>query len=147
MHDDLSAPRWQGSVRWKLRPSWLPAAVYDPLADFVLRFGLGPKLSSSAPAYPQHLAAANNIISIALIMLFTALYSMTGGLRSVVATDIVQFALATLGTLVFAWLIAREAGVLGSLAPNLADIYGEQQAAQIVSFVPGFASDEAPTTD
>lgn len=120
---------------------WLPAALYDPLADFVLRFGLGPKLSSSAPAYPQHLAAANNMISIALILLFTALYAMTGGLRGVVATDIVQFAVALAGTLLFAWFIAQAAGGLRALVPSLVHLYGEERAARILSFAPGFAGE------
>jgi hypothetical protein len=89
---------------------WLPAAVYDPPRRFRPALRPGTETSSSAPAYPQYLTATNNIISLALILLFTALYSMTGGLRGVVATDIVQFAAALAGTLLFTWFIAQAAG-------------------------------------
>lgn len=46
--------------------------------------------------------SAENIISVGLIALVTLLYSTTGGLRSVVVTDIVQFMMALCATGIFA---------------------------------------------
>ena len=53
------------------------------------------------------MATTNNLISIILILAFTALYSTTGGLRSVIATDTVQFGVAMLGTLVYAVVVVH----------------------------------------
>ena len=54
----------------------------------------------------------------------TVFYSTTGGLRSVVATDILQFAVAMLATAVYAGFVIYQIGGLGAVAERLAELYG-----------------------
>lgn len=114
--------------------AWLPGGVYEPITGFVAAIGL--ELGSSVTGLSTAVATTNNAISILLIMLFTALYSTTGGLRSVIATDVMQFALAMIGTLVYAWIVVDAAGGLGGLTDRIVSIYGEAQASQMLSFGP-----------
>lgn len=75
-----------------------------------------------------------NALDFAILFAFVALYSTTGGLRSVVRTDCVQLALMLGGTAAYAWFAA---GGLGSLTDRLAQLYGAERAEQFTSFVPG----------
>ncbi len=113
---------------------WLPPGIYDPVLDLVRAVGV--PLWSEATELGPWTATANNLISIAAILLFTSLYSMTGGLRSVVATDVGQFSLAMIGTAVYAWIVVGEAGGLAALPTRLNEIYGNAEAARMLSFSP-----------
>jgi len=113
---------------------WLPAGVFDPLHRLVDLTGFS--LASGATGLPEVVATTNNILSILAILGFTALYSMTGGLRSVITTDVGQFALAMAGTLAYGWMVVDAAGGLTGLTDRVIDIYGDAHARQIVSFAP-----------
>ena len=113
---------------------WLPVALYDPLAGFVA--GLGVEIASGATGLGTVVATTNNLVSIHVIVAFTALYSMTGGLRSVVATDVVQFVLAMLGTAAYAWIVVGEVGGLGALGDRMVELYGAPATREILSFAP-----------
>ena len=113
---------------------WLSAGAYDSIATFVSFLGLsfGDSVSGLTPA----IANTNAFISIGLILAFTTLYSTTGGLRSVIATDVMQFGLAMIGTIVYAWIIVSRAGGFGALTGKIVDAYGAEKAAEMLSFVP-----------
>jgi Na+/proline symporter len=81
-------------------------------------------------------ASTNNAISIIVLMSFTLFYSATGGLRSVVATDVVQFSVAILGTLAYAVVVLNEVGGLGALSDRITAIYGQGKASELLSFSP-----------
>ena len=68
--------------------------------------------------------AADNLISISLIVAFTWLYSTTGGLRSVVSTDVGQFAIMVVATAVYAAFVLWHVGGLDVLPARLASLYG-----------------------
>ncbi len=119
--------------------SWLPAGVYQPLLALVGASGL--QLGQSVTGLAPEVATTNDLISILLIMGFTALYSITGGLRAVIATDVVQFTLAMLGTFIYAWMVVDAAGGLHGLAARVSDIYGAGQARHLLSFLPSSAPD------
>ena len=89
--------------------TWLPGALYQPILDASRWLGLG--FATGAAPYGADLATANNAISVALLLLFVALYSTTGGLRSVISTDIFQFVLAIGGSIVFAVILLARAAV------------------------------------
>lgn len=114
--------------------SWLPAGIYEPIVGVVASSGiqLGESITGLAPAT----MTANNMISILLILAFTAMYSITGGLRAVVQTDVVQFSLAMIGTLLYAWFVVDAAGGLGGLTDRLVELYGSEQASKMLSFAP-----------
>jgi SSS family solute:Na+ symporter len=113
---------------------WLPPALYEALASAVGSLGLLID-SGQSPLDPRS-ATTNNVLSIAAMLVFVALYSTTGGLRSVIATDVVQLALMMAGTAVYAWLAVDSAGGLSALPASLASVYGDAGAARFLSFAP-----------
>ncbi len=113
---------------------WLPSGLYNGIYHLVSSVGIS--LASGATGLEPFVATTNNIISILVIILFTALYSTTGGLRSVIATDTVQFGLAMLGTLVYAIIVLIKSGGVGSIVNSLVEIYGKAYTSQVLSFSP-----------
>lgn len=120
---------------------WLAPGLYAPLVEWIGRSGL--QLGGSIGQLPPAVASANNLISILLIVCFTALYSVTGGLRAVVRTDVLQFGLAMLGTLVYAWFVLDAAGGLQGLTERIQVLYGEAEARRMLSFAPPADAGEA----
>lgn len=118
---------------------WLPAAFYQPVVRFVTWINLD--LGGSITGLPLAIATANSLISILAIVLFTATYSTTGGLRAVINTDVVQFALALVGTCIYAGFAVDAAGGLAGLADRIAALYGPETAARMLSFGPQTAPD------
>jgi len=113
---------------------WLPPSLYQPVYNIVQMVGVS--LSSGTTGLETYVATTNNIISIILIITFTGLYSMTGGLRSVIATDTIQFSLAMVGTIIYAIIVVVKSGGLGGIVDSLAQIYGSVRANEILSFSP-----------
>ncbi len=114
--------------------AWLPPGAYAPLLDAVRWSGIS--LAAGATSLDPAVATTNNLISILSILGFTGLYSMTGGLRSVVATDVVQFALAMAGTLAYAGIVVWAAGGLDALAERVTATYGADRGEAMLSFAP-----------
>ncbi len=113
---------------------WLPESVYGSILGFVQWTGIS--IASGLSGLEASVASTNNVISIVAILAFTTLYSTTGGLRSVIATDILQFSIAMLATLIYAIYAVAKAGGLGVMLTKLSDIYGTQRAGEILSFAP-----------
>ncbi len=114
--------------------TWLPPGLYGSVLEAVRWSGVS--LASGVTQIDPAIATANNLISILSILVFTALYSMTGGLRSVVATDVGQFALAMTGTLVYAFVVVRAVGGLDALGTSVTETYGLVRGSQMLSFTP-----------
>lgn len=114
---------------------WLPGGFYDSIYRLVESVGI--PLASGATGLGTYVATTNNLISILVIIAFTALYSATGGLRSVIATDTVQFALAMLGTFVYAVIVVVKSGGAGRIVDSLVQLYGNAQTNRFLSFSPG----------
>ncbi|NIP57284.1 MAG: sodium transporter [Gemmatimonadetes bacterium] len=113
---------------------WIPSVLYGPVVAWV--GGTGVEIASGVTGLGPEVATTNNLVSILVIVGFTTLYSMTGGLRSVVATDVVQFTLAIVGTGAYAWVVVDEVGGLGALGRRLGEIYGVAEARTMLSFAP-----------
>lgn len=116
---------------------WLPEGIYEPISSFVSMVGL--HLGESATGLPDLILTTNNLISIITIMAFTALYSMTGGLRSVVATDVMQFSLAMIGTIAYAIAVMNYVGGVDAVTERITELYGVVQASEMLSFAPGWS--------
>lgn len=114
--------------------AWLPSGLYQPILSLIAASGL--ELSSGVTGLETNIATVNNVLSIITMLAFVALYSTTGGLRSVIATDVVQLSLMLAGTAIYAWLALDAAGGLGGVPERLADIYGDEQAERFLRFWP-----------
>lgn len=113
---------------------WLPESIYQGIYHLVESIGI--PLASGSTGLEPFVATTNNLISILVIISFTALYSTTGGLRSVIATDTVQFTLAMVGTLIYAVVVIAKSGGIGQIVDSLVQLYGITRANQILSFSP-----------
>ncbi|MCZ6729868.1 MAG: Na+:solute symporter [SAR324 cluster bacterium] len=124
-------------LRWE---RWLPPGVILPVAEFMQWINV--PLTVGAPDDPQvWLRSASNLISILAILTVTAFYSTTGGLRSVVATDMVQIGVMLLGTLAFAVIVVDKVGGLGAIREQLYENFaaggpGGILPGQILAFTP-----------
>lgn len=114
---------------------WFPGPAMQHFALFLKAHNLAfSSLSAADPFF--WLYSANNVMSIAMIVGFIVLYSMTGGLRSVVATDVVQFLITMIATAFYAGVIIVKLGGLGALTGKLSALYGAAKAQGIMSFGP-----------
>lgn len=113
---------------------WLPGGLYHALMSVTQALNLS--LGSSATGLDPAVITTNNAISILCILGFTALYSTTGGLRSVISTDVAQFSLAMIGTIVYAVIVTNEVGGLGNLTHRVVELYGQVRAEHFLSFMP-----------
>ncbi|MHB2155968.1 sodium:solute symporter family protein [Calditrichota bacterium GD2] len=113
---------------------WLPGGIYNFFLSITTASGIS--LGSSVTNLDPMVATTNNIISILLIVGFTTLYSTTGGLRSVISTDVVQFSLAMIGTLIYAVEVVRHIGGIGTIVDKVVALYGVNMADKLLSFAP-----------
>lgn len=120
---------------------WLPAGLYQPIVGLIEASGL--RLGESISGLDPATMSANNLISILLILVFTAMYSITGGLRAVVQTDVMQFSVAMLGTFAYAWFVIDAVGGLGALTDRVVELYGSEQAGKLLAFAPPADAGEA----
>ena len=77
--------------------------------------GCSPSLHQPLVALVGSATSAEHALSLTLVLGFVALYSTTGGLRSVISTDVMQFALMIVGTALYAFLRRRAAGGFGPM--------------------------------
>ena len=113
---------------------WLNPDLYQYLLQITRAIGFS--ISSAATDVNADIASTNNLISIVVLVSFTLFYSAAGGLRSVIATDVVQFALAMLGTLAYAVVMVNATGGLSGLSDHIVEIYGQARASELMSFSP-----------
>ena len=129
---------------------WLPPAMFEPVVALVAWVGVPLTVESTEDAL-LWVRTANNLLSLLAIVSLAALYSATGGLRSVASTDVVQSALMVLGTLAFAVVVVREVGGLSALSDGLHRAFTGSgptglDADQILAFTPDRAADAGWTT-
>ena len=113
---------------------WLPSGVYSIISYPIQALGI--ELFQAASDVAPYIATTNSLFSILIIVTFTTMYSTTGGLRSVVATDMVQFLLAMVGTGAYAIYILINAGGFSGMISKLEDLYGAQKIEQMTSLLP-----------
>jgi Na+/proline symporter len=125
--------------------AWLPSGVIDPVIALVRALDVP---LSQAPGDERWIRSADNLISLFAILAVTTFYSTTGGLRSVVNTDILQFGLALGGTAVYAYYAVRAAGgwdaVLAQLPRALEQHPEGMTVSELLAFSPDRAKDVGP---
>ena len=124
---------------------WLPAGLFEPIQALVSHVGL-PFARSLGDGADLWVRSTNNVISLFAIVSVTTLYSTTGGLRSVVQTDIMQFVLMIGGTLAYAAFVVHEVGGLGAIPAALQERFaaggpGGITPSEILAFTPSRAHD------
>ena len=125
--------------------AWLPDGLFLPVVDFVQWVGV--PLTIGPPDDPEVWThTAGNLISILLLLAVATFYSATGGLRSVVATDVLQLAIMLFGTAAFAAVVVAEVGGLGAVTERLHAVFagggpGGIRPEQILAFTPDRARD------
>ena len=121
---------------------WLPAWLFDPVERLVRAVGV-PFARPGAGEADLWIRSANNLISIGAIVSVTTLYSATGGLRSVVQTDLLQFAVMMLAMLLYAGWVVHAAGGLGAIHAHIQQQYtgaaGGLTADELLAFTPSRA--------
>ena len=130
-----------------LAGAWRRAGVVTDAELSEVRYGGTPAAVLRGLDDPEvWVKTANNLISRATILAVAAFYSATGGLRSVVATDVVQIAIMFLGTLAFTTFVVREVGGLGAMTDRVYETFagggpGGILPDQILAFTPGRGKD------
>lgn len=119
--------------------TWLPASWFSAISSRV--DALGFDLSGASDPHLALTQTTSALISVLAVLAFTALYSVTGGLRSVVKTDVAQLALALAGSAVYAAYVIVHIGGLGGLGERLAQVYGAGLAERLLSLAPPAGSE------
>ncbi|RIL06365.1 MAG: sodium transporter, partial [Proteobacteria bacterium] len=103
-------------LRWN---EWLPAGAFAA-AESAVR-AIGVPLARETGAGDPWLRSTNNALSMAAVLGVTAFYSVAGGLRSVVRTDVVQLTVMLAATALYALYVLDAVGGLGALPGRVAD--------------------------
>jgi solute:Na+ symporter, SSS family len=81
----------------------------------------------------------DSVTSLGVVLAVTLVYSTVGGLRAVVDTDVVQFAIAMLATAIYAVVLVGAVGGLAALPGALARLHGSEWAAGTLALDPWLA--------
>lgn len=121
------------------------AKISEPFMDW--HSLLGPSVYGAiAAVYPDVFLfnTLDNSITVILLLIVTLTYSTMGGLRAVILTDLIQFALAMAMAITVAYLAVDAIGGLDAMWAGLAEEYPSAptnpylSAEQIASFTPSF---------
>jgi len=97
---------------------WLPETIFGPVRSLVTAVGV-PLTTQPLAGEALWTASAANLISIVTMTGLALAYSATGGLRSVVATDVVQLVIMLGATAIFTGIAVSNAGGLGEIRTEL----------------------------
>jgi Na+/proline symporter len=122
---------------------WLPTSAFHEVVRFVEWSGIS--LSAASEPAQRLERSASNLLSLLVVVSVTTFYSTTGGLRAVVETDVVQFAIAMLATLIYAVILVEHVGGLDAIPTRLRTLYGSDWATQALAFTPTRARDASWT--
>jgi solute:Na+ symporter, SSS family len=111
--------------------TWLPEPMFLNIQSIIEYVGV--PFTAHMESQDVWLFSTNNIISMIAIVLTTFLYSTTGGLRSVVRTDMVQFAIMMGATLMFAYYVVDSVGGLGSMHERLSALFSQPGSSMTIS--------------
>ncbi len=123
------------------------AKISEPFMDW--QAVLGPAMYQGfIDWYPQALLfkGVDNTITVLMLLSVTLLYATLGGLRAVMITDLVQFTLAMVMSVLVAWLAVRHVGGLDSMWLQLEQLYPAAESAsseflphdRVAAFTPAF---------
>lgn len=91
--------------------------------------------------YPEALlfkGDVNATITIMALLIIVMIYSSLGGIRGVILTDLFQFLIAIVVSIIFAIYAVNQVGGLENLQTGLSDLYGAERAGHLTEFIPSF---------
>ena len=97
---------------------WLPSVFFEGCLHAVQWAGVSFAIGGE-DVETIWIRSTNNLLSIGVLVLVTLLYSTTGGLRSVVATDLVQLAIGLVASVGFAWVVVDHVGGFSALTHQI----------------------------
>ena len=101
---------------------WLPSVFFDGCVRAV-EWAAVPFAVGGLETETIWIRSTNNLLSIGAIVLVTMLYSTTGGLRSVVNTDLVQLAIGLIASVGFAWVVVDHVGGLAEITHRIQELF------------------------
>ena len=127
---------------------WLPGGLFAHLQALVSWVGVPLAVDPHGPEL--WVRSTNNAISLLAVAVVTLFYSTTGGLRTVVRTDVLQLVLALFGTAVYAGYVIVHFGGMGSIVDEIFLRYAEGGPGgiaplEILAFTPSRAKDASLT--
>ncbi len=124
---------------------WLPSSLFGFAESLVTWVGVpfARELGVSSDLWTR---STNNALSLFAIVGVTLFYSTTGGLRGVIQTDLLQFALMMVAITVYAGFIIAEVGGLDAIPARIRDRFagggpGGITPAEILALTPSRAKD------
>ncbi len=120
--------------------AWLPADLFAAVEHLVTWVGV-PFARAGAEPGALWRDSADNLLSLLALVSVTLFYSATGGLRSVVRTDVVQFAVMMVAMAVYAVYAVDAGGGLAAIDRALRESTGPLSRDQVLAFTPGHAHD------
>ncbi len=124
---------------------WLPSVFFDVCVQVVEWAGV-PFVVGGLETETIWIRSTNNLLSIGAIVLVTMLYSTTGGLRSVVNTDLVQLAIGLIASVGFAGVVVEHVGGLAEITSRIQVLFTASAGYsitgdQLLAFTPFEAKD------
>ena len=80
----------------------------------------------------------NATLTILALLIIVMIYSSLGGIRGVIITDLFQFAIAMIVSIIFGYYAVQEVGGLQEIQTQLVEIYGQTKANHLTEFIPSF---------
>lgn len=112
--------------------------------DDVLGMDLFCVLEGIYPSFLLFKADFNATLTILSLLIVVMIYSSIGGIRGVILTDLFQFVIAIVISIVFAYFAVQEVGGLANMQTSLSDIYGSVKAEHLTEFFPSFDNPMVP---
>lgn len=120
--------------------------IANPFIDWEVILGenLFHSLESIYPSFLLFKDDLNATITIMALLIIVMIYSSIGGIRGVILTDLFQFVIAMIISIVFAYYAIQEVGGLADIQTKLVDLYGPTKAEHLTEFFPSFDNPMVP---
>lgn len=112
--------------------------------DDILGLELFCSIEDVYPSILLFKADLNATLTILALLVIVMVYSSIGGIRGVILTDLFQFVIAIVISIIFAYFAVQEIGGLSNIQTSLVDLYGSTKAQHLTEFFPSFDNPMVP---
>lgn len=95
-------------------------------------------IAGAMPSMLMFKGDPNATLTILALLLIVMIYSSLGGIRGVILTDLFQFLIAIVVSIIFAIYAVNAVGGLDTLYSGLNDLYGAERATHLTEIIPSF---------